>query len=151
MIGVTFEVRGLDGLVKRYGAGAGPILQAVTRGIAEEIREKIAKYPGPVKRPVEWKSAAQRAWYIAARRGMGPYKRQSDSWSQRLGPSWATSQRGLGAVVGTRVSYAPYVQSAEQQQPMHRNTGWVTDKQVVDEVQASGAAEKILKEVLRDW
>jgi hypothetical protein len=68
----------------------------------------------------------------------------TDPWSENLEGSWTTERKGsLGAIVGTRVSYAPWVQSAEKQQPMHGATGWVTDQRAVDEVVASGVIDRI--------
>ena len=57
----------------------------------------------------------------------------------------------LGALVRTRVSYAPWVQSDEFQQPMHAATGWTTDKQATDDVQHSGAVEKVVEDLVRKW
>jgi len=151
---LSYEIVGLDKLVKKYGKGAKPIIRDVTRGIGEELVKALAHYPGPVVYPVQWVSPAQRAAYFAKRRkhGLGPYVRNSDPFSERLGPSWATEERGeVNTVVGTRVSYAPWVQSAKEQQPMHRATGWVTDEQAIEEVRASGAAERILDDALGKW
>lgn len=149
---VEFEIHGVEQLVRKFGKGAVPIIQAVTRGVAEQVRDAIAKYPGPVRYPIRWASEAQRRAYWAKRRGLGPYVRQSDSFSERLGPSWATETRGqFDALVGTRVSYAPWVQSADRQQPMHAATGWKTDAEAVEEVERSGAAERLLKDALSEW
>ena len=151
---VTLEIKGLDVLMAKLGQGATPVLRTLTRGIAEEVKGEIARYPGPVKRPIQWASDKQRRWWFATRRkaGLGPYVRNSDPWSQRLGPSWATAQRGeTSAVVGTRVTYAPWVQSARLQQPMHANTGWVTDEQAVKTVNESGEVENMLRDILRKW
>lgn len=148
---LTVTIRGLDQLRAKFGKGADPIIKALTRGIAEDIRARIAKYPGKVKYPIEWASAKQRRAYFAKRKGLGPYVRQSDTWSERLGPSWATENRGLDAVIGTRVSYAPWVQSKERQQPMHKNTGWVTDEEAIKGMADDNVPEKILEEVLREW
>ena len=148
---LSITIHGLDQLTAKYGAGAGPIIKAVTRSVAEAIREKVARYPGPVHYPIQWASAKQRRAYFAKRKGNLPYVRNSDSWSERLGPSWTTENRDLGAVVGTRVTYAPLVQSAEFQQPMHKATGWITDEQAVEQADVQGAAERSLAEALKAW
>ena len=150
-VNLTFEVVGVDQLIAKYGKGADPIIKALTRGIAEEIRERIAVYPGPVQYPVQWVSERQRRWYFANREGDLPYTRQSDSWSERLGPSWTTENRGRDAVVGTKVKYAKYVQSWEDQQPMHADTGWVTDDDAIEGAQRDRVAERVLEEVLSGW
>lgn len=148
---LSVEIRGLEKLIAKYGQGADSIIKALTRGVAEDIRARMAKYPGKVKRPIEWASPAQRRAYFAKRRGMGPYVRQSDSWSERLGPSWATENRDLDAVVGNKATYAPWVQSKERQQPMHRNTGWITDEDAIRAAIDENVPEKTLEEVLREW
>jgi phage gpG-like protein len=163
---VTLEIKGLDVLMAKLGQGATPVLRTLTRGIAEEVKGEIARYPGKVKRPIQWASDKQRRWWFATRRkaGLGPYVRNSDPWSQRIGPSWATAQRGeTSAVVGTRVTYAPWVQRAGKlsrldaaegmgvQQPMHAATGWVTDAQAVRTVNESGVARDILAAILQGW
>ena len=151
MIGISITIQGIEQIVAKYSGGADRIVKAVTRDVGETVREQIARYPGPVHKPIIWASTKQRAWYFANRRGMGPYVRQSDSWSQRLGPSWATENRGLGAVVGTRVTYAPWVQSAEKQTKQMAATGWVTDEQAVERANVQGAAERALSDVLKEW
>jgi hypothetical protein len=150
---MTFEIKGDAELLHKLERFHPQVIPDLTRGVAEELRDKIAKEPGPVSRPIQWASRKQKIWYIAARRaaGLGPYVRNSDPWSQRLGPSWATANRGIDAVVGTHVTYAPWVQSEAKQQPMHKATGWVTDEQAIEEVQKSKAAERIMEEVLSKW
>ena len=148
---LSITIHGLDQLTAKYGGGAGPIIKAVTRSVAEAIREKIARYPGPVHYPIQWASRKQQAAYFAKRKGNLPYVRQSDGWSERLGPSWTTENRDLGAVVGTRVTYAPLVQSAEKQQPMHKATGWVTDEQAIKGALDADVPRKVFEEVLKDW
>ena len=148
---LSITIRGLDQVHAKYGKGADSIIKALTRAVAEDIRARIAKYPGSVKYPIQWASAKQRRAYFAKRKGNLPYVRQSDTWSERLGSSWATEHRGLDAVIGTKVSYAPWVQSAKKQQPMHANTGWVTDEQAIQATEDAHVPEKVLKEVLSAW
>jgi len=149
---VSIEIRGLDALQRKLGRGARPIMRTILRGVAEELKNAIAEYPGPVVYPVRWAGDAQRRAYFAKRRGLGPYVRQTDPFSQRLGPSWATQMQGDDrAIIGTRVSYAPWVQSAERQQPMHAATGWKTDEEAVEEVEQSGAVERIFNEAVSKW
>lgn len=138
----VIEVRGLDRVEQRLGVPLEPVLRPAFLAIGQEIKARIGIYPGPVEYPIRWKSEKQRRWYFAHRRGNLPYVRQTDSESQRLGPSWAVSMLPFGAVVGTRVTYAPFVQDAERQQPFHRDTGWRTDREVVEEVVESGVVER---------
>jgi len=148
----NIEVKGLEKLQRKLGQGAKAVIRTILLGVAEEIKGRIAEYPGPVSYPIKWASESQRRAYFAKRGGMGPYVRQTDSFSERLGPSWATRLEGDDrAIVGTRVSYAPWVQSAEAQQPMHAATGWKTDEEAVDEVEQSGAVERIFSKAMSKW
>ena len=152
MSSVAIEVKGLTELVLKLGAGAVPLIRALTRAIAEEVRAEVAQYHGPVKLPFKWASRKQRAKVLSMRRGMGPYVRNSDPFSQRLGPSWATEHRGaMDAAVGTRVKYAPWVQDAQKQQPGHAATGWVTDEEAGRKVEQSGVAERLLEDITSKW
>jgi hypothetical protein len=152
MPNVSIDVKGLEQLVDKLGLGSIPIIRALTRGVAEEVRAEIAQYPGPVKLPFKWASRKQRTFVLAQRRGMGPYVRNSDPFSQRLGPSWATEHRGEhDAAVGTRVTYAPYVQEKGKQQPGHAATGWVTDEEAGRKVERSGVAERLLEDITSKW
>lgn len=149
---LELTITGLDELRRKFGEGFRKPLRALVHGVAEELRGAIAEYPGPVVYPVRWASDAQRRAYFAKRKGLGPYVRQFDPFSERLGPSWATEMRGdFEAVVGTRVSYAPWVQAAGHQQPMHADTGWKTDEQAVEEVERSGAIERIFEQAMEGW
>ncbi|MCK9357632.1 MAG: hypothetical protein M0R22_10910 [Dehalococcoidia bacterium] len=162
---LSIEIHGLDKLVAKFGAGARPVIRRVTRAVAEQVLGTIAQYPGPVHHPIQWTSAKQRAAYFAKRRKAGlpmGYTRGSDSWSQKLGPSastvhsatqigdWKLDQRGdLEAVVGTGVTYAPWVQSAAQQQPMHKASNWITDERAIARVEQSGAIERIIADAVK--
>jgi len=164
---LSIEVYGIESLVAKFGNGARPVISRTMRAVGEKLVSYLAHYPGRVHYPIQWVSEAQRRAYWATRRGvsddstfwavkggLGPYRRNTDPYSERLGPSWAVEQRDdLGAIVGTRVSYAPWVQSAEHQQPMHANTGWITDEQAVAKLQNSGAIERIIRDAMKqeDW
>lgn len=150
---MTFEIKGDADLLRKLERFHPDVIPAATRAIAEALKGYLAKYPGPVHKPIHWASFRQRTAYIAQRRaaGLGPYVRNSDPFSQRLGPSWATANRGQDAVVGTRVTYAPWVQSEAQQQPMHKATGWVTDKQAIDQAKQERVAERVWDQVVGKW
>lgn len=69
--------------------------------------------------------------YPPQRKG-SKYKRGQNKRSEKLGQSWTTAKRGtLSRIIGTAVSYAPYVQGEKQTQ-MHKDTGWKTAQDVVD-------------------
>ncbi len=151
----TMRVDGLEEAQRRLSrVNFGRVLQTIAMAVGELIREKLATYPPRRSGPVPWVSERQRRFYYGMRRRAGlplAYTRQSDPMSQRLGPSWAVARMGShGAVVATRVTYAPYVQSAERQQPMHRQTGWVTDVEAVDAVARSGDIGRVAREAIEN-
>jgi len=155
MTNITVEIRGLDALVRKYGAGADTIIKAVTRDVAEAIKTQIAVKPPPSHSPVIWASAKQRAWYFWARKrdNLPPqYARGTDDWSKTLEKSWTTENRGLDAVLGPGdIAYAPYVQSKEKQTRQHAATGWVTDEQAIERANVQKAAENALSDALKEW
>lgn len=154
MSNVSIEVEGLDKLVKKMGAGVIPIIAVLTRAVAEELKAELADYPGPTFLPFEFATDKSRRYYFAKRRraGLGPYVRNSDPYSQRLGPSWATESRGrMNAAVGTRVTYAPWVQDVRRQIPGHRLTGWITDAEAIENVEDSGVIDELLDDIVRKW
>ncbi len=149
---ITIKITGLEEAIRRYGADIRPAIQSACMATGEEVRAKIAKYPGGPAHPIKWTSAKQRRYYMLMRRSKGlalRYSRQSDPMSQRLGPSWTVVKDGdLGAVVRTRATYAKWVQSEEKQQPMHKATGWKTDRQVVDEISHSDVISRHMQDAI---
>ena len=149
--GLRVYIEGLD-MVRREVShdNFAKAVAAIRLGVANEVRAEIAAYPGEPKYPLSWKSKKQRRWFfMSVKAGFikVPYVRQLASTSQRLGPSWTVADEGR--TVGTRVTYAPYVQSHKYQQPFHKDTGWTTDKQAVEEVAGSGIIDNVAREVLR--
>lgn len=105
--------------------------------IGEAFRGEIARYPGPVRRPMKWMSVQQRAAYFAKMRDAGdrpPYRRSVSRLSERLSKSYVVLPSSRGVVVRSRARYSAYVQSRRLQQPFHRATGWSTDMQAVSRV-----------------
>jgi hypothetical protein len=147
----SIEIEGLPELkraIRRAGADMPKTLRRVERKIGQDARNRLKKYPPRNKGPVKWRSRRQHYWYREARRRAGlplKYTRKKDPWSQRLGESWVVDQGWRRTVVGTRVTYARHVQSEEDQEPMHKATGWVTDAQVVDEMKRTGVVKRIVQ------
>jgi hypothetical protein len=119
--------------------------------IGLHAQSRLMKYPGKPSYPLKWASAKQRRWYFATRLGTKgkpgpglPYRRLSDPMSQRLMQSWAIERTPDGSIIGSRATYAPMVQSSEMQQPMHEETGWPTDEQVIMEIESSGLIAQVL-------
>ena len=144
----TITFRDLDGLAADLRKLAGPALdkalQKAAVKVGEELQAKLQRYPsiGKKQSPVKWASEKQRKWYFATSRkaGLPPlYTRLNDPMSQKLGPSWEVVKWGKsGAIVGTRATYSPYVQSAEHQSAQHAASGWITADEAVDKVDKSG-------------
>ncbi len=147
---ISVEVRGVDVVMGALARIPG-VFQLAAPAIGEEIRLRLMRYPPPPKYPLRWASAKQ-AFYVkhVLRKGLGPYVRRFDQMSQDLMHSWVVDTQRLPheVVVGTRVSYAPYVQSAEKQQPFHADTGWITDRQAVQDVQQAGIVDDIVQRIL---
>jgi len=146
--------RVIDALSRISDAGAVQVMRRITFAIGEEVRNVIAVYPPKPRYPLRWASQKQRFYVLRVlQKNAGPYLRGAGfeggaKTSQQLGQSWATVNSGTGAIVGTRATYAPYVQSAQQQQPFHADTGWVTDEQAVKRVSESGVIDDIFRDVL---
>lgn len=147
---IEFTVEGLDELIARLGVDLKPAFRAATFAVGEQLRGKLAVYPKGSNQPVKWSSLKQRRFYHAMRQKAGlplQYTRQSDPMSQRLGASWTTAHHGdTDAVVGTRATYAKWVQSAESQWQQHTATGWVTDKAAIEQLQA----DNVIPDIIRD-
>jgi len=152
-VNTSIRLEGLENLMRKLGTSFVPTIRGITRAIGEMVRNKVAVYPGPVAHSIRWASEKQRRAYFAQRRERNlpiGYTRQSDPMSQRLGPGWSVSGFGeLGAKVAPRATYAQWVQGADTQQPMHRATGWVTDRQAVQAVVDSGDIQRVAGAAIR--
>lgn len=141
--------RAVRGLSPQQAARA---IRGIQLGAAEEVRNAIAVYPEKSPDyPIRWASMRQKRWFWAnVREGRIeiPYRRQYSPGSQRLGPSWTVASEGSEVFVGTKVTYAPYVQDADHQQPFHADTGWRTDRQAVDIILQSGVISTVVQDVL---
>lgn len=149
------DVDGEERVRQILDALSGPELMRLLRGglraAGEHLRSLIAIYPSPASHPVAWVSERQRRWWFASRgkANLPPYYvRKSDAWSQDLLNSWSVEVTDDAVVVGTRCTYAPYVQSEESQTAQHRATGWKTDKEAVREFEDSDVLGTILERVI---
>ena len=145
---IKMHIDGFADLQRMMGEAGRPLLKRISLAVAVSVHGRLAKYPGKVVHPIQWKTARQRRFYFAMRRKAGlamQYTRRSDPQSQRMVDRWAYEPYGdVGAVVGTTATYSPYVQDSDKQQPFHRNSGWVTDKQATEQTVASGDVERIV-------
>jgi hypothetical protein len=152
-------IEGLDAVQRLLAGLSGPgldrTLQKAALGIAREAKVKLTTPPGPSNSPVIWASDAQRRAYFAKRgeKHLDPkYARISDPWSEKLEQSWVAVPWGdSGAIVGTKVPYAPYVMSKDNQQPQHKATGWTTEADVVDDLKSRNVVERIAVAELDDY
>ena len=137
---------------------------AINRGallIAAQIKREVAKYPplSEANMPRGFNTAYSIAtrksanrWY---ERGYGPRWARKDGSiggskrSEMLNRSWAIGGQHLGAVLGSKASYAPAVHHYAEQASFHKRRGWVTDKQAVDRVRASGKMDRIMQQVVK--
>jgi len=150
---ITLEITGVEELAKRLGVDLTPALRAATFAIGEIVRSKIAKPPGSSHSPVIWASRKQKIWYAIMRRQGGlplQYSRGNDPMSQKLEQSWTVESLGeTDAIVGTKgVTYAKWVQGEAWQSAQHRATGWVTDKQAIEQAQQGGDIPKVINDAL---
>ena len=121
--GLEEVIRKLDGL-DDPGVFRRPMQESVFH-----IHREIAKYP-PATAANRPPGRNGYSWYV---RGFGTRTVTGKAYatSQRLGASWTTevSPDGRQGRVGTKVTYAPYVQG-ERQTSYHEETGWQTAREV---------------------
>jgi len=149
----TITFRDIDGLADDLRKLAGPALDRALQNaavkIGERIRYRLTRYPGPSHKPVIWRSDQEQLWYHAMRAVRNlplKYKRKTDPMSQDLMNSWHVRREGSSkAIVGTRVMYAPQVQSKEKQHPQHKATGWPTAEDAIEDVDSKGLPLKYVK------
>jgi hypothetical protein len=141
-VNLEITVTGIEDIQRRLSVDLRPALQAAAVGIGQLIRAPLAATPPPAHKPVIWASQRQRRWWFAHRREAGlplEYTRNSDPESQRIQAKWTVQPTKDGAVVGTTVTYAPWVQSAEKQTEQHKSTGWVTDEEAIRQLDIEDA------------
>lgn len=115
---------------------------------ALELKGAFMIAPAVSRRPQApyWTAKQRRGFFakLAAGEIEVPYIRGQSKKSEKLMQSWTTESRnnGLTQVIGTAVSYARLVQSAEKQTQYHRKGGWKTEKQILADGQ-----EKAIKTI----
>lgn len=135
------QIKGLPELLRKLDTLAS--LEGAKRGLkagALHIKGVVSQYPPAT----EANNSAMDRWY---QRGYGPRWRRRDGsiggskTSEALGRKWAQESRndGLTQVIGNNTSYGPWVQAAEKsgvkgpQAGFHREHGWKTDDDVIDQ------------------
>jgi hypothetical protein len=135
-VDTTIEIEGLEELQRafeQFPEKVGRGLQATTKGALGMLRGDIAQYP-PSSAANNPPGVDGYAWY---ERGYGTRTVTGRGYptSEALGRSWTTKVerggRGILGRVGTRVSYARYVQDRTRQARWHAARGWRTVQDVV--------------------
>lgn len=128
---ITVQLSGLDEILRNVDSiqkleG----LQAAMLAGATHMKSRVDRYP-PAS---EANNPSNQRWY---ERGYGPHWRRRDGsmggrkTSEMLNREWTVATRGPSEVVlGTNVSYSPYVMDADHQAWFHKARGWKTIQQV---------------------
>ena len=149
---LSVEVRGWDKIKSALDELAqAEFLQLIAKGVGEEVKSEAMTYPTKKHVPLSsvggFVSDKQRKWFFAALRSgdiQVPYRR-----TRNLGNRWNVKAQGGGkAVVGNPTPYAPFVHSEGQQSAMMAAIGWRTTGEIVDDVEQSGAAQKVADRVV---
>ena len=149
---VELQVKGLMELRAKLGkVKFSEVFTPIMTAATVAAKGKIAKYPPSSAA----NSSGQKRWY---ERGYGSKWRVKDGsihgrkTSQMLGKSWTTKVEdgGMRGIVGTKVTYAPWVQDRNRQASYHRRRGWVTVQDVAEKYGAEIVAklERAIKALL---
>jgi len=128
--------RALDGDMRK-------VIQKASIPLTRELHSTVAKYP-----PATEANQPNHRWY---ERGYGPRWSRKDGTvggrktSEMLNRSWGIKRLRWGMQLGSRASYSPVVHHHEEQASFHKARGWVTDKQAVDKLLASGKVDRAVK------
>lgn len=130
----------------RHGRSILPLMRDPIRRGALKGESLFKKYPPPrspmvgtAYSPVRFTTRAGSSVDFMARRQS--YERTGD-----LGREWTTGQLQESATqvsieIGNNIEYAQYVQSEEHQQWYHAETGWITDRRVLEQITPEITAE----------
>ena len=158
---MSIRIEGAEALIRRLdNIQSMRKVKASIRQATIFLRGKVADYPN-VRRFKNWRLYGNSAQAQRMRAGFFyhlkngdievPYRRGSSPKSEKLGQSWTTRTANAGwtGIVGTNVSYAELVQSSEKQYSAHRQTGWVTTRQV-EQLHGQTAVNYIREALLRE-
>ena len=135
MLDNNIKIEGLDKVLEKVKSlGELKHLVAAMKAGAAHIKGTVDKYPPAGV----WNSSSARNWY---QRGYGPFWTLKDGTvhskktSEMLNRSWTVSQEngGLTQIVGSNVSYGPFVMDDAKQTWFHKAHGWKTIQTVVKE------------------
>jgi len=156
MADIVFEISGIKSVKRGLAALISKAyLRLVLRAAAFEMQNEITQYPASTdaNKPKSWSPGGKNSWY---ERGYGTRWVRKDGsemgrrTSQTLGRSWTTSSGLTWAKVGTRASYARWVQDADVQAGFHKRRGWRTAQDALDRV-GDRIIPKIENAIDRAW
>lgn len=131
---INIQINGLAELQTKFTVLKRDLSKYMSDAADDAARSVILKPRGgdqPLYPPMTAANQAPTPYYI---RGRGTqYKNVNDNKSQRLGTKFVVTKIGYGAVVGTNVTYAPYVIGEDQSSAM-KNIGW---KQLIEAAKES--------------
>lgn len=131
----TLTITGMKELQDKLGnLEASKLLKPLLTMAASDVKSKLATYPPSGDANIPY----QRRWY---ERGWGSKWMRADGsvggnkTSEMLGRSWTTevNETGTRASVGTKVTYAQYVQDADFQAYYHGARGWKTVQDIAED------------------
>jgi hypothetical protein len=152
MADAVLKLEGARELVEKLrelGADIEDLSGQIAERVGRQIKQRLTREPPPNREPMTFVSAKQRAWFFwALEEGVieVPYRRSVSPTSQNLSQSWTVRRRGSGAEVGTKVTYARYVQSEEDQAPRH--AAWPTDASAIEDTLKADDVDKIADRIL---
>ncbi len=135
MIGLKVKIDVAAALAALDAVEARRVEKAITNKVADEIiLPRLAKYPSPSGKKMEFKSERQRRFVMASIRSGAitvPYHR-----SGALGRSWVKQPLNGGMAIISRLAYAPYVVGDGEQAAYHRGT-WDQLETIAQDVESS--------------
>jgi hypothetical protein len=131
------EIKGLDEVqqyLAKFPAQINADLQSAMKGAAALVKSRLNQYP-PLSEANTPPGPNGYSWY---ERGYGVQTVTGKGYpvSKVLGRSWTSVVKGEGmdvkGIIGTPVSYAPFVHDERRQASFHRRRGWQTAQAVLD-------------------
>ena len=150
-IDIRVDMDGVPALMEQLKQAGGNMQPALEAG-AQYLKSKVATYPRERHAPQPFVSDKQRRGFFAKLKAGEidvPYVRGSSGGSQKLGQSWRVDAAQNDVIIGTRVGYAPLVQSREDQTRYHALTGWKTAEDVAED-DGDRAMTIVQEMILRD-
>lgn len=101
-----------------------------------KLKSIMAEYPPVNRRPQPFKTAKSRRYFFwALKQGIiqVPYVRGRSPGSEDMKHRWIVRQTGEGVEVANNASYVHMVHDVNEQVQYHKEGGWRTDKDVMEQ------------------